>query len=340
MNILLTCVGRRNYLVDYFKEALHPLGGKVHAFNSNSNSAALWQADFPVISPYVYDADYPLFLENYCKAHHIQAIISLLDIELPVLAGLKERFSQLGITVIVAEPWVVDMAHDKWMTYQFLVNHHLPTVPTFIDLPQALEAIRAGELSYPMYVKPRWGMGSIGLFKARIENDLIFYFGRTKQVISLSSLQHVAATDKERSVVIQGMCPGQEYGLDIINDLNGHHIVTVVKQKLAMRSGETDHAITVHHPQLELLGATIADMTKHPGNLDMDVFWDGEKAYILEFNPRFGGGYPFSHAAGVNLPKAIVAWLRNEPVDNKEWLTPRYGVEGMKGITIIVKREE
>jgi hypothetical protein len=40
------------------------------------------------------------------------------------------------------------------------------------------------------------------------------------------------------------------------------------------------------------------------------------------------------------LPKAIVKWLQNEPVNVKELLTPKYGVEAMKGITIVVKREE
>jgi carbamoyl-phosphate synthase large subunit len=340
MNILLTCVGRRNYLVDYFKEALHPYGGKVHAFNSDSNSAALWQADYPVISPHVTAADYPVFLEKYCITHHIRAVISLLDIELPVLASLKERFTQSGITVIVADPWVVEMAHDKWLTYQFLLQHNLHTIPNYIDLNQALEAIHTRALKYPLFVKPRWGMGSIALHKAENEEDLIFYYKKTKQLISFSALQYVMAQDVEKSVLIQAMCPGQEYGLDIINDLNGQPMVTVVKQKLAMRSGETDHAITVHHPELEQLGSKIAGITQHPGNLDMDVFWDGEKAYILELNPRFGGGYPFSHVAGINLPKAIIAWLQNEPVNKKEWLTAKYGIEGMKGITIIVKSEK
>ena len=36
---------------------------------------------------------------------------------------------------------------------------------------------------------------------------------------------------------------------------------------------------------------------------------------VLELNPRFGGGYPFSYEAGVNLPKAIIQWVKGEPVD-------------------------
>jgi len=339
MNILLTCVGRRNYLVDFFKEALHPLGGKVHAFNSDSASAALWQADVPVVSPFAHDPLYPEFLENYCTRHDIRAVISFMDVDLCILSGLKEKFSQLGITIIVADPWVTEMAEDKFLTHQFLVKHQFPVVPHFINLDVAMEAIHKGEASFPFYVKPRWGMGSIAVFKAENERDLSFYFYKTQQMISGTFTRYEMAKEEYGSVFIQGLCPGKEYGLDIINDLDGQHMVTVVKQKLAMRSGETDKAIIVKHESLEKLGAEIAALTRHPANMDVDVFWDGEKAYILEFNPRFGGGYPFSHAAGVNLPKAIIAWLQNEPVNTKELLSPNYGIEAMKGIAIIVKSE-
>ena len=57
--------------------------------------------------------------------------------------------------------------------------------------------------------------------------------------------------------------------------------------------------------------------------------------YVLELNARFGGGYPFSHLAGVNLPKAIVKWLKNESVDVSELLIAKPNVYGQKDINIV-----
>lgn len=34
-------------------------------------------------------------------------------------------------------------------------------------------------------------------------------------------------------------------------------------------------------------------------------------------NARFGGGYPFSHLAGVDLPKAIIKWINKENLKNE-----------------------
>jgi sugar O-acyltransferase (sialic acid O-acetyltransferase NeuD family) len=47
--------------------------------------------------------------------------------------------------------------------------------------------------------------------------------------------------------------------------------------------------------------------------------------YVLELNPRFGGGFPFSYEAGVNLPKAIINWVKGVPFDNCQ-LIPTYGL--------------
>ena len=116
--------------------------------------------------------------------------------------------------------------------------------------------------------------------------------------------------------------------------LNGNYMMTVVKKKYAMRSGEADCAETVETKELDHLGAKLSRIMRHIGNLDTDAFIVNGVPFILEMNARFGGGYPFSHLAGINLPKAIIKWLKGEQVE-RSLLEPTIGVIGHKELTIV-----
>ena len=51
MNVLLSAVGRRAYLVNYFKDAVRPLGGRVYATNTTSDATGFLVADESRIVP-------------------------------------------------------------------------------------------------------------------------------------------------------------------------------------------------------------------------------------------------------------------------------------------------
>ena len=72
------------------------------------------------------------------------------------------------------------------------------------------------------------------------------------------------------------------------------------------------------------VGTAVGKALGHIGNLDMDVFVTEDAVYVLELNARFGGGYPFSHLAGVNLPKAIIKWLSGEALTDELVCTEGY----------------
>ena len=62
LNILFTSVGRRSYLVKYFKDALANRG-LIHVANSSEISPAFLVADKHVITPLIYDKGYiPFFI--------------------------------------------------------------------------------------------------------------------------------------------------------------------------------------------------------------------------------------------------------------------------------------
>ena len=333
-NILLTSVGRRSYLVNYFKEALGE-NGEVHASNSTDITPAFNYADKAVKTPLIYDDSYIDFLKEYCIKNKIKAIISLFDVDLLVLAKHKHEFEQIGTTVIVSDADVVEICNDKWKTYQFLKDNGFNTVNTYISLQDVMRDLKSGKINYPLMIKPRWGMGSLSVMQADDEEELQIYYKRAIKKIKQTYLKYESNQDIEQAVLIQEKMIGKEHGLDVINDLNGNYRTTIVKEKYAMRAGETDCAKVIDSGVLSELGEKIATKLSHVGNMDVDVFMVDNKPYILEMNARFGGGYPFSHMAGVNLPKALVAWLKNEEIDEDILKAEKFDVLFHKDITIV-----
>lgn len=334
MNVLLTSVGRRAYMVKYFKDALGS-DGQVHVCNSDDLTVAFHYADKAVVSPLIYSEEYIPFLLNHCKENKIGALISLFDMDLPVLAKNKEKFETIGTKVIVSEPELIEICNDKWKTYQFLKNNGFSTPKTYLTLQKTMLALESGELQYPIVIKPRFGCGSIALSIAEDELALLYYYSRNVRTINKTYL-HFESDNVEDKIIYQECLKGQEYGADIINDLQGNFCQVNVRKKVAMRAGETDIAELVDEPSISKELERLGKLTKHIGNMDTDVFLVDGKPYVLEMNARFGGGYPFSHIGGANLPKAIVEWLQGKEVD-KQTLISKTGIKAFKelGITEI-----
>jgi len=319
MNILLTSVGRRTYIVNYFKEALQGLG-KIHVSNSTPLSSAFCNADEYVVSPLIYSDEYIPFLLSYAKEYNITHIISLFDADLPVLAHNKKLFESNGIYVLVSEEKTIQICNDKWETYLFLLDNGFDTPHTYVSLIEAKEDLKRKKIAFPLILKPRWGMGSIGLYECKTIQELEFFYEYIHNIIQSTYLKYENHQDILHCVLIQEKIIGDEYGLDIINDLNGQYCATISKKKLAMRSGETDIAEVGCDMLLENFGKRLAHSLKHVGNLDSDIIQFDGNNYVIDLNNRFGGGYPFSHNAGVNLPKALIHWFNNPNSDQTELL--------------------
>lgn len=322
MNILFTCAGRRTYLLKYFKENMNE-GDKVVATDMQLSAPALQVADVKLQVPAVYDPNYVDITLQICKEQKIDALLSLNDLELPILAENKARFEAEGVKVIVSDPSVIDIAFDKYKTAQWVESLGLKSPKTFVRLEDAKHALETGGLHFPLFMKPRWGSGSIGLESIADMEELDIYYHLLMKKIKKTILATASVGDEY--IMIQEKLTGNEFGLDVMNDLEGNNVAVSVKQKLAMRAGETDKAVTVDLPEVREIGHKIGTALKHIGNLDVDVMQNEKGEYcVLELNPRFGGGFPFSYEVGVNLPKAIIEWVKGNKVD-ASILQPEYG---------------
>lgn len=314
MNILITSAGRRSYLVKYFKEAL--LGeGKVYASNSEY-TISLQEADGYTITPLVYDSKYIDFIIEFCLDNNIKAIISVFDIDLLVLSKAKPYIESKGIKLLLSGENVVSVCNDKWSTYNFLRKNKIKTPITFKDKDLLIKALNDDELGFPIIMKPRWGMASMGIYIVQNMEELEFFHKRTIKDISQSYLKYESSFTPSEMVLFQEVIKGQEYGLDIINDLEGNYVGVFPKSKISMRAGETDLGQTVSPKQFQKLATTISNALKHEVILSVDCFVQEGENYVIEMNCRISGHYPLSHLAGVNLPKQIIDWLQGKESNN------------------------
>ena len=323
MNILFTCAGRRAYLLRYFRKELDDVcpGSKIYATDMQLNAPALAFADERIQVPSVYADDYLSVMLDICKQNRINLLISLNDLELPLLAENKKMFEQAETKLLVSSTDVIDICFDKYKTAQFITSIGLRSPSTYVDYFLALDAINTGVISFPLVLKPRWGSGSIGIEFVEDLEDLEIVYRLLHKKIKRSILSQVS--ERDNCVLIQEKIEGPEYGLDVMNDLRGNHVAVSVKRKLAMRAGETDKAVTVDNEVLRNIGHTIGSYLSHIGNLDCDILEKDGMYYVLELNPRFGGGFPFSYEAGVNMPKAVIEWMRGNVI-NPKMLVPHY----------------
>jgi carbamoyl-phosphate synthase large subunit len=322
MNILFTCAGRRNYLLNFFREELNG-NGLIMAADMQLSAPAMAVADRKFIVEAVYAKGYIDSLLKICAENKVNALISLNDLELPLLSERKGDFEQLGTKVIVADMPAIDIAFDKQKTVEFANSIGVLSPKTFTNYEEAENALDKGVLSFPLVVKPRWGSASIGLEFPINQNELELAYRLLSLRLGRTMLAEASKSDFDNAILFQEKIEGVEYGVDVLNDFEGITRQVYVKEKLAMRAGETDKSVLRYKPAIEEMGFKIGNALKHIGNLDCDVFEKNGQYYLLELNPRFGGGYPFTHISGGNYVAAILAFLRGE-VFNYNSFTKRY----------------
>lgn len=333
MNILLSSVGRRSYLVKYFQDALG-VDGIVVGTNCIPDTQGLLATDRSYVVPKANHPNYIDILLKICETNEVKLLFSLHDLDGYILSQNKDRFSEIGVTPVISDYSVMKTTLNKYKTYIWANENDVNFPNTFLKVEDAILCVEKSKISFPLIVKPIHGCGSIEIRVAHNEEELYMLGKLVNNQIMRSDIANFFNYEKE-CIVIQEYIKGQEFGLDIVNDLNGKYITCFVKRKFGMRAGETDGAIVEDNEELKGFGAHLGDHLNHIGLMDTDVFVTEEgKIYLLEMNPRFGGGYPFSHIAGADIPRYFIALAKRSIVD-PSWLQVETGVRGYKDIDIV-----
>lgn len=293
-NLLILSCGTRNKIVQYFKKALAG-NGSVIATDCSSLAPALYDADRYYIVPRMTDEHYLERILEICEKEKISGVLSLIDPELSLLAQNRQRFEAVGTRVIGSEYEQCELALDKWKMYCWLRDHGYACAKTYIDFSEFEADVEQGRMTFPVFVKPRFGSASISISKAEDMEAARFLFTH------------------QQNMIVQEFLNGQEIGADCYIDiLSGETVAIFTKEKLKMRAGETDKARSFRDPVLFDLLADFIRESGFSAQIDIDVFRIDGKYYISEVNPRFGGGYPHAYECGVDTPSMILKNLAGQ----------------------------
>jgi carbamoyl-phosphate synthase large subunit len=316
VNLLLSCIGKRGYLAQYFREALAGRGRIIGTSNTEW-TPGFSACDQSFVLPDIVSDEYVPAVLELCHREKVAGILSFFDPDVNKLASYRQQFLDAGIAPIFPDRTASIIAFDKLETYRFLSGLGIPTPLTTDSLTQAEEWLGSRRAFFPLVVKPRYGFGSASTFIARnLEELRVFYR---------------CAVD----MIIQQFIDAEALNVDGLGDLTGKPVCIVPWRKLLSRMGETERSVTIEYPELVALAERLVEKVGIIGPFDVDFFRDANgKLWVLEMNLRFGGGYPVSHLAGADFPRKILALICGENVARP---TKPYqsGVSMMKELRII-----
>jgi carbamoyl-phosphate synthase large subunit len=307
MNLLFSCIGKRGYIADFFREVLGP-DDCIFGTGNTPWTPGFTACDASFLLP---DIDAPGYAEavlTLCREQSIDGLLSFHDLDVLTLAQHRAAFAALGVRLLIPSAEAAACAFDKYRMFTFLRNAGIPTPRTVLSVPEA------EPLGFPVVVKPRRGSGSRNTFIAQSQAQLEVFFE--------------CAPD----MIIQEFVAGMEFDIELCGDLNGELVGFSSWIKHQSRHGETERAETFRDPAVFGLGTRLARLLRVAGPMDIDLIRRDDVMYVLDCNPRFGGGYPVSHLAGAAFPALLVECIRTGAVRSRFDFRP--GVVMMKRLEI------
>lgn len=285
-NILISSAGKRVTLTRQFRETLHRFfpEGKVYTTDMNPLMAPAGHvSDGCFRVPRVTAEGYIETLARLCEEHEVGIVVPTIDTELEVLARNKEWLQAQGIYPMVADLPFVRVCRDKRNTQVFLEEHGI-RVPRPIDKHAP---------TFPLFAKPYDGSLSRDLHVCFTAEQL------TADILGNPKLIFMEYIDKEVY---------KEFTVDMYYGRDNRVKAIVPRERVEIRAGEINKGFTRKNALVGFLLERLERLEGVVGCICIQLFYREETGDVvgIEINPRFGGGYPLSYAAGANFPELII----------------------------------
>lgn len=302
MNILITNVGNKNFLVKEFKKSLSKVIGKnskVYASDNNLNASAIKFSDFAIKSPKYDKINFGKWLINLVETKKIKLIIPTNSYEIEYIEKKRTLLEKRYNCKVLGTPIKnIKRINNKLKLYTFLKKNKIKTPHSRSFSIFFKKKVK----KFPFVIKKVYGQSSDGVFIIKKIQDWKNFLEYKKN---------------NQKYFYQDYIKGNEYGIDIINDYKRKLIGVLVRKKIMMKNGETKKAKILSSKAFLPIAKKISKTVNHIGLIDIDAIKKNKDIYIIDINCRFGGGYKLSHAAGSNIPELLIKILKNQKYSKK-----------------------
>lgn len=288
-NILFCSVGRRASLLQDFRKSMD-IEDKIIATDNSPVAPALHFADKTYLVPLITDPSYSEQILEICKKENVKALTALIDPEIEIMAKHSDLYLSNGILPLCPNKESAHICFDKYDMFKHFASKGVRTVLTYKDLDAFKTDLKAEKISFPVFMKPISGSGSVGAHKVdtleQLENDW---------------------NEGSFTYIIQELMTGGDCDADVYVDTVSHKPIAIFsKKKIETRIGGASKTISFKDPKLFAFVEEVCDALQLNGPCDMDFFIKDGEYYISEINPRFGGAYLHAYGAGVDFVKLIM----------------------------------
>ena len=277
-------------------------------------------------NPETVSTDFDTSDRLYFEPVTLEDVLAIIDVEKPfgviVQYGgqtplkLARDLLAAGAPIIGTSPDSIDLAEDRERFQQLIKQLGLRQPPnrTVRSPQEALQA--AGEIGYPLVVRPSYVLGGRAMEIVQEEQELLRYMREAVSVSNDSPVLLDRFLNDAVEVDVDAICDGQRVVIGGVME----HI-----EEAGVHSGDSACSLppfSLSDAQVKEISEQVTVMAKSLGVLGLmntQFAIQDEQIYVLEVNPRASRTVPFvSKATGVPLAKIAARCMVGQSLDSQQ----------------------